>query len=100
MDDSTHKIGKKNAQQKLATAVRDHWGTENCLHWTLDLFFNEDASRARKDNAPENIALVRHIVLNMLNKIKAAFKDVGIKALRKKAGWGNDTLRFIPSQNF
>ena len=75
--------------KKLATAVRAHWGVENCLHWTLDLVFNEDASRIRKDYAPENMALVRHIVLNMLNKAKVAFKDVGIKALRKKAGWGN-----------
>jgi len=86
--------------KKLATAVRAHWGVENCLHWTLDLVFNEDASRIRKDYAPENMALVRHIVLNMLNKAKVAFKDVGIKALRKKAGWGNETLRFILAQNF
>lgn len=86
--------------QKLASAVRAHWGVENCLHWTLDLVINEDASRIRKDNAPENMALVRHIVLNMLNKAKTAFKDVGIKALRKKAGWGNDTLRFILTQSF
>ena len=86
--------------QKLASAVRDHWGVENCLHWTLDLVFNEDASRIRKDNAPENMALVRHIVLNMLNKARMAFKDVGVKALRKKAGWGNDTLRFILTQSF
>lgn len=86
--------------QKLASAVRNHWGIENCLHWTLDLVFNEDASRIRKDNAPENMALVRHIVLNMLNKAKTTFKDVSVKALRKKAGWGNDTLRFILAQSF
>lgn len=86
--------------QKLAAAVRAHWAVENCLHWTLDLVFNEDASRVRKDNAPENMALVRHIVLNMLNKAKTSFKDVSIKGLRKKAGWGNETLRFILMQSF
>ncbi len=86
--------------QKIARAVRSHWSVENSLHWTLDLVFNEDASRIRKDNAPENIALVRHITLNMLNQAKSAFKDVSIKGLRKKAGWGNETLRFILAQNF
>ena len=86
--------------QKLASAVCDHWGVENCLHWTLDLVFNEDASKIRKDNAPENMALIWHIVLNMLNKAKTAFKDAGVKALRKKAGWDNDTLRFILTQSF
>jgi predicted transposase YbfD/YdcC len=44
--------------QKIARAVRSHWSVENFLHWSLDLVFNEDASRIRKDNAPENIALV------------------------------------------
>jgi len=36
----------------------------------------------------------------MLNKAKTAFKDAGVKALRKKAGWSNDTLRFILTQSF
>ncbi len=86
--------------QRIARAVRSHWSVENNLHWTLDLVFNEDASRIRKDNAPENMALVRHITLNMLNQAKPAFKDVSLKGLRKKAGWGNETLRFILAQNF
>jgi hypothetical protein len=36
----------------------------------------------------------------MLDQTKSAFKDVSIKGLRKKAGWGNETLRFILAQNF
>lgn len=86
--------------EKISKGVRSHWGVENSLHWTLDLVFNEDASRVRKDHAPENLALVRHITLNMLNQAKKAFKDVSLKGLRKKAGWGNETLRFILAQNF
>ncbi len=86
-----------NAKQ-IAQAVRAHWMIENNLHWTLDVVFNEDQSRVRKDHAGENMAIVRHIVINMLNKAKGVFKGVGLKALRKKAGWDNVTLSFIIKQ--
>lgn len=86
--------------KQVALAVRAHWLIENGLHWTLDVVFNEDSSRIRKDNAGENMAIVRHITLNMLNNAKKSFKNVALKALRKKAGWGNETLAFILNQNF
>jgi predicted transposase YbfD/YdcC len=87
--------------KRFAEAVRKHWLIENSLHWTLDVVFNEDSSRVRKKNAAENMAIIRHIVLNMLNHAKKHFdKDTGIKALRKKAGWGNSTLEVILKQNF
>lgn len=86
--------------EKIAQAVRAHWSVENNLHWTLDVVFDEDRSRIRKDHAPENRAIVRHFTLNMLHNAQACFKGVGIKGLRKKAGWGNETLRAILKQNF
>lgn len=86
--------------QKIAKAVRAHWAIENNLHWTLDVVFNEDLSRVRKDHAPENMAIVRHFALNMLQKAQPSFKGVGIKGLRKKAGWGNSTLLKILRQAF
>ena len=86
--------------QRIAAAVRAHWLIENALHWVLDVVFNEDGSRIRKDHAGENMAIVRHIVVNMLNNAKKSFKNIGLKALRKKAGWGNETLQFILKQNF
>jgi predicted transposase YbfD/YdcC len=86
--------------EKMANAVRAHWSVENNLHWTLDVVFNEDQSRVRKDHAPENMAIVRHFALNMLHKAQNLFKNVGIKGLRKKAGWGNTTLHTILNSNF
>jgi len=86
--------------ERLASAVRAHWSVESQVHWVLDVVFNEDQSSVRKDNAAENMALVRHITLNMLNHAKKQIKNVGLKALRKKAGWGDKTLRFILGQNF
>lgn len=58
--------------------------------------FNEDASRIRLDNAAENIAMIRHAVLNLLKLAKPKFKkDISLKGLRKRAGWDNDTLSII-----
>ena len=46
--------------------IRQHWDIENKLHWSLDVTFNEDRCRIRKDHAPENVVAVRHIALNLL----------------------------------
>ncbi len=86
--------------KRIASAIRAHWSVKNALHWILDVVFNEDNSRARKQNAGHNMALVRHIVLNMLNNAKKHFPNIGIKPLRKKADWGNSTLELILKQNF
>ena len=52
--------------KKTLTAVRQHWGIENKLHWTLDMTFREDESRIRTEAAPENFAIMRHIALNLI----------------------------------
>ena len=83
-----------NAKQ-IAEAIRSHWAIENSLHWILDVTLREDDSRVRKDHAPENMAMVRHIILNMLQNTKKKFKDMSIRRLQKKAGWGHSTLDMI-----
>ena len=85
--------------ENIAKAIRAHWLVES-MHWTLDVVFNEDASRVRKDHAPENMGLIRHIVVNMLSNAKKQLKNIGPKDLRKKAGWDNATLEGILKQNF
>lgn len=81
--------------ERFAQGVRSHWGIENQLHWVLDVAFNEDASRVRKDHAPENLALMRHVALNLLRQDSSA--KGGIKAKRLKAGWDNDYLLHVLS---
>jgi predicted transposase YbfD/YdcC len=54
--------------QRFARAVRGHWGVENCLHWSLDVTFREDDSRARTKNAAQNLATLRRIALNLVKK--------------------------------
>jgi predicted transposase YbfD/YdcC len=79
-----------NDAKLLAKAVREHWGIENKVHWVLDVAFNEDDSRIRKGNASENLAVIRHIGLNLLRSEKT--KKIGIKAKRKAAGWDDGYL--------
>jgi predicted transposase YbfD/YdcC len=48
--------------------IRQHWDIEHKLHWSLDVTFNEDRCRIRKDHAAENMVAVRHIALNLLRQ--------------------------------
>lgn len=77
--------------------IRSHWSIENTLHWTLDMTFREDECRIRKGHAPNNMAILRHIVLNMVKSAKPSRKS--IKGYRKRAGWDNGTLAEIIEQN-
>jgi predicted transposase YbfD/YdcC len=79
--------------EKFAHAVRTHWAVENNLHWVLDVAFDEDACRVRKDNGPENMATLRHIALNLLKADTTT--RAGIKTRRKKAGWSPDYLAHL-----
>lgn len=76
--------------QRIAQAVRNHWCVENELHWSLDVCFGEDQSRARIGNAAENLSRVRRLALMLLKQETAA--KVGIKAKRLMAGWDEKYL--------
>lgn len=71
-------------------AVRGHWGIENSLHWVLDVAFREDSCRIRTENAVENMAILRHLTLNLLKQEKSCRR--GIKTKRLKAGWDESYL--------
>ncbi|NEO74632.1 MAG: ISAs1 family transposase [Moorea sp. SIO3H5] len=75
---------------RLASAIRTHWGIENSLHWVLDVAFREDECRIRKGHGDENLAMVRHLALSLLNQEKTS--KVGIQNKRLQAGWDNDYL--------
>ncbi len=70
--------------------IRTHWEIENSVHWSLDVTFCEDTSRLRKDNAPENFALLRRLALNLLNQ-ERTFKGSN-RMKRYQAGLDNEYL--------
>jgi predicted transposase YbfD/YdcC len=76
--------------KRIGKAIRAHWSIENQLHWSLDVSFDEDQCRVRKDNAAENLAIVRHMALNLLKQEGSC--KLGIKAKRHKAAWDNEYL--------
>ena len=89
--------------EKILKAIRSHWEIENSLHWVLDMSFNEDYSRIRKENAPHVMAIIRHMALNLLQHAKKQddrFKRTSIKAMRKLCGWDEKTLNNVISTKF
>jgi len=65
---------------RIAAAIRQHWGIENSLHWTLDVTFGEDDCRVRSLHAPHNLALLRRFAVNTLNR-ESTFK----RSLKQKS---------------
>jgi predicted transposase YbfD/YdcC len=71
-------------------AVRGHWEIENSLHWVLDMVFREDECRVRIGNAASNLAVIRHLALNLLRQAKKY--DIGIKGRRLAAALDHEFL--------
>ena len=76
----------------FARAVRAHWHIENRLHWVLDVVFHDDLARLRTGHGPENMAVVKHMALNLLRQAKPT---TSLKNRRKRAGWNLDYLHHI-----
>jgi predicted transposase YbfD/YdcC len=76
----------------FAKAVRAHWGVENHLHWVLDVVFHDDLARLRTGHGPENMAIVKHIAVNLVHSAKPI---TSLKNRRKLAGWDLDYLETL-----
>ncbi len=98
-----------NNAEVFGQSVRSHWGIENSLHWSLrvvgsflkscrvpqrlDVALSEDDCRIRKDNAPENFAVLRHVAVNLLGREKTSKR--GIKNKQFRAAMDNEYLTKI-----
>ena len=81
--------------ESFARAVRGHWAIENSLHWVLDVTFDEDRARNRRDHGPENLAILRRLTLNLLNRARP---KMSVARKRKRAGWSDAFARTIIGQ--
>ncbi len=68
---------------------------ENRLHWCLDVVMDEDRDRTRKDNGPQNLAVLRHMALNVMRKDP---KKASLRAKFKIAAWNNNYLVSLLAQ--
>lgn len=75
--------------------ARAHWDIENGLHWALDVVFGEDRNRARKDNAPHNLATLRRLALN---SVRGANDKISLRGRVKRAGWDDKYLLKLLAQ--
>ena len=82
-----------NDAKLFGQSVRSHWGVENSLHWVLDVALNEDNCRIRKDNAPENFAVMRRLAVNLLGQEKSHKR--GVKNKQFLAAMDNEYLMTV-----
>jgi predicted transposase YbfD/YdcC len=96
--ETTSKTTTETAYYLLSTAlsgtrfnevVRQHWGVENRLHWRLDVVMNEDQDRTRLGNGPNNLAILRHMALNVIQKEPS---KGSLRGKFKRAGWDDAYL--------
>lgn len=81
--------------ERFGDVARAHWGVENSLHWMLDVTMNEDQARNRLDNGPNNLAVLRHMAINILNAKKSKISN---RRKIKRAGWSNAFLADLLAQ--
>ena len=79
----------------FARAVRAHWGVENRLHWVMDVVFHDDLARLRTGHGPENMAIFRHMAMNL---VRQATPTASLKNRRKLAGWDPSYLETLIRQ--
>lgn len=90
-----HVSSRPLSAQAYLDAARSHWAVENGLHWVLDVVFDEDRARNRKDHGPENLATLRKLALNVLNRAR---RDISVRRKRKRSGWSDAFARSILGQ--
>ena len=76
--------------EDLAAAAKSHWAIENRLHWVLDVSFGEDGSTIRKDHAPQNLSLLKKIVLNIIRTDTTHTAKASLRLKRKVAAWDDE----------
>lgn len=98
-EERAYHLGSVRTAEEYARGVRMHWGIES-THWSLDVTFREDASRTRKDCAPQNLALLKRMVLNMVKKDKEKYPKKSLKRRRFMASLYDEYLEYILAINF
>ena len=75
--------------ERFNEVVRQHWSIENSLHWRLDVVMNEDQDRTRAGNGAQNLAVLRHMVINAMQKEGS---KGSLRGKFKRAGWDDRFL--------
>ncbi|MGO8791314.1 MAG: ISAs1 family transposase, partial [Terriglobia bacterium] len=82
-------LSRELSPERFNEVVRQHWGVENRLHWRLDVVMNEDQDRTRMGHGPHNLAVLRHMVINAMQKEGS---KGSLRGKFKRAGWDDAFL--------
>lgn len=86
---SYYLLSRVLSPERLNQVVRQHWGIENSLHWRLDVVMNEDQDRTRMGHGPHNLAVLRHMAINAMQKEGS---KGSLRGNFKRAGWDDAYL--------
>jgi predicted transposase YbfD/YdcC len=86
---------RRNGEQ-FANAVRNHWGIENTLHWSLDVTYREDESRVRDRTVAENLSWLRRLTLSLIKQHPHKQSNI---MKRRMAGWSVNFLMQVLTGN-
>ena len=92
VDGDHGRIETRTASERFLDVVRAHWGVENRLYWRLDVVMNEDQQRTRLENGPNNLAVLRHMALNV---IQTENSKGSLRGKLKRAAWDESYLRTL-----
>jgi len=82
-------LSRALSPERFNEVVRQHWGIENSLHWRLDVVMNEDQDRTRMGHGPHNLAVLRHMAINAMQKEGS---KGSLRGKFKRAGWDDGFL--------
>jgi predicted transposase YbfD/YdcC len=91
-DTAYYLLSKPLAPEAMSKVARSHWGVENRLHWVLNTVMNEDQARCRDDNTAYNLAILRHMALNLMQQDRSG---VSLRSKFYLAGWKDEFLAKI-----
>ena len=88
-DTACYLLSTALSAERFNEVARAHWQVENALHWRLDVVMNEDQDRTRMGNGPHNLAVLRHMALNVMQKDGS---KASVRGKLQRAGWDNAYL--------
>lgn len=97
--EKAYHLGSVKEVKDYASGVRMHWGIES-MHWSLDVTFREDQNRTILGKAPENLAMLKRLSLNMVKKDTEIMPKKSLKLRRFRASLKLDYLEYIFKINF
>ena len=77
--------------ESLASYVRSHWQIES-YHWLLDVHLKDDHDKKYTDNAAENFARIKRLLMNLLKSKPIKGRRVSIRSRLKRIAWDKDHL--------